>query len=157
MKASLLLQARVALGLVVLLAIGWRGQTAAALTPESPQVKAAIARAIKFLESDAATDGRVGAKALVGLVMLKNHADRQTPADRRSRPRHPSRRQRPRARQDQLDGHIYTAGLSVIFLATLDPARLFQRNRLSAATSSSAAEAARRLGISGPRHAATPR
>ena len=122
MKAGLLLQTRVATALVVLLAIGLRGRTAAALTPESPQVKAAIASAVKFLESDAATDGRVGAKALVGLVMLKNHAN----------PKHPRIVEAVQAIQHVVQGvepakisiddehEIYSAGLSIIFLATLD-------------------------------------
>ena len=57
----------------------WAAARAMALTPESPAVKAAIEKAVKFLESPAANDGRVGARALVGLVLLKSHADPKHP------------------------------------------------------------------------------
>ena len=55
------------------------GREAAALTPESPVVKAAIEKAVAFLESPAGHDDRPGAQALVGLVFLKNHADPKHP------------------------------------------------------------------------------
>src|SRR5262245_40357321 len=42
------------------------------LTPDHPEVKAAIAKGIKFIE--AAQDGRLGAKALVGLTLAKDGA-----------------------------------------------------------------------------------
>ena len=101
----------------------WRflggGQKAWALTPESPAVKAAIEKAVAFLESPAANDGRVGAQALVGLVFLKNHAD----------PKHPRIVEAVAAIQGAVKGHdpaqvnldIYSAGLAIIFLVTLDP------------------------------------
>ena len=114
------LRAPLGMGLFLLAVFGGRGQTAVALTPESPKVREAVAKAVKFLESDAANDGRVGAKALVGLVLLKNHADAK----------HPRIVDAVAAIRGAIQGHepakigldIYSAGLSVIFLVTLDPA-----------------------------------
>ncbi len=113
------IHAAVGIGLL-LLAGGCWGPAALALTPDSPQVKKAIKKGVAFLESEAdeAKDGRVGARALVGLVMIKNHAD----------PKHPRIKEAVTAIQGVVNGHdpkqlgldIYSAGLAVIFLATLD-------------------------------------
>ncbi len=113
------IHATVGIGLL-LLAGGCWGPAALALTPDSPQVKKAIEKGVAFLESEAdeAKDGRVGARALVGLVMIKNHAD----------PKHPRIKEAVTAIQGVVNGHdpktlgldIYSAGLAVIFLATLD-------------------------------------
>ena len=40
-----------------------------ALTPESPEVKAAVAKGVKYLAAQAATDERTGAQALAGLAI----------------------------------------------------------------------------------------
>jgi len=93
----------------------------AALSPESPEVKAAIEKAIKYLESDAATDTRVGAKALVGLAMLKFGMS----------PDHPRITQAVAAIKGavkvddpaKIGMDIYSTGLSIIFLVDLDPSR----------------------------------
>ncbi len=93
-----------------------------AFTPESPEVQETVAHGIAFLESDAAEDNRMGARALVGLTLYKNHA----------RPEHPKIVQAVKAIQDRVKGQdpaklnlgtkrIYDVGLAVIFLATLDP------------------------------------
>ncbi len=123
MRASSLLRAGAAVGIAVLIAVGGVGrrQVALALTPESPKVKEAIEKGVKFLESNAADDRRVGALALVGLVLLKNHAD----------PKHPRIQEAVAAIQGVVKGHqpaqvnldIYSAGLAVIFLVTLDSSR----------------------------------
>lgn len=42
-------------------------------TPESPEVQAAMAKAIAFLSTDAANDTRIGAKSIAGLALLKNN------------------------------------------------------------------------------------
>ncbi len=118
MIASLKSQYNMAAGLgVLLLAVLGASPKASALTPESPAVKAAIEKAVKFLESPAANDGRVGARALVGLVLLKNHAD----------PKHPQIAEAVAAIQGAVKNDparakldIYSAGLAVIFLVTLD-------------------------------------
>jgi hypothetical protein len=95
--------------------------TAAALTPDSPEVQRAIGRGIKFLESDAAQDNRVGAQALVGLVMLK-HGDK---------PDHPRITEAVKLIQAAVGQHdpaqvsldIYSTGLAIIFLVQLDPSK----------------------------------
>lgn len=46
-------------------------ESAVGYTPESPEVKASVAQALKFLETEDADDHRVGARALVGLVLVK--------------------------------------------------------------------------------------
>lgn len=94
---------------------------AAKVTADSPEVQRAIKRAIKFLESDAAVDERLGAKALVGLALLKSGAD----------PKHPkiqngaqSIQQKARSGEAKSLGiDIYSTGLSIIFLTTLDSSK----------------------------------
>ena len=93
---------------------------ASAYTPESPEVRDALDRAVGFLESKKATDHRVGAKALVGMALIKH----------RGGVNHPTVIAAVQAIQDSLSGaadpskmnmDIYSAGLSVIFLCTADP------------------------------------
>ena len=118
MKANSALRIPAAVATGLLLAAGWWGPSARALTPDSPQVKKAIRKGVAFLESEVAKDDRVGARALMGLVMVKNHAD----------PKHPRITEAVTAIQAAVVGHdpkhigldIYSAGLAVIFLATLD-------------------------------------
>jgi hypothetical protein len=108
---------------VALLTIGSvsRPASAAKITADSPEVQRAIKRAMKFLESDAANDERLGAKALVGLALLKGGAD----------PKHPkiqgaaqSMQQRVRSGEAKSLGiDIYSTGLSIIFLTTLDSSK----------------------------------
>lgn len=52
---------------------------AAAYTPESPEVRAAVDKAVGFLESPAGTDDRMGARALIGLAVLKSGAAKDHP------------------------------------------------------------------------------
>lgn len=112
-----------AVGAVVVLgwlAIGGIAQ-AAKLTPHSPEVERAVKRAIKFLESDAAVDERLGAKALVGLALLKVGTD----------PKHPKIQAAAQAIQAKVRSgeaktlgiDIYSTGLSIIFLVTLDSSK----------------------------------
>jgi hypothetical protein len=126
------------LGPVVLAIAGWAAAGLAA-TPESPEVQEAVAKAVKFLESDRANDGRLGAKALVGMVLFKNGANPNHPrivaavqaikqavgalkpvekndAGQVIRPAAPGE-----AVSQPID--IYSAGLSVIFLCTVDPSQ----------------------------------
>ena len=117
MVARLGVRCSAAAGLATFLLAISSGRQSPALTPESPAVKAAIAKAVTFLESPAANDGRVGARALVGLVLLKSHAD----------PKHPrivdavaSIQNVVKAGPANANLDIYSAGLAVIFLVTLD-------------------------------------
>jgi hypothetical protein len=104
--------------LALLAALG-PARCASAYTPDSPEVKAIVARAIGFLESHAGDDSRVGAKALVGLAVLKDGAART----------HPRILQAAEAIHKACTGvepgdfkeDIYSTGLSAIFLVTLDP------------------------------------
>ncbi len=125
MNASLRLRSSAAAGVGVFLLVAgtmypWSGggHKALALTPESPVVKAAVEKAVKFLESPAANDGRVGARALVGLVLLKSHADHKHPriAEAVAAIQGVVKQNPTQAKLD-----IYSAGLAVIFLVTLDP------------------------------------
>lgn len=91
-------------------------------TPESPEVKSLVAKAVAFLESEDGGDSRMGAQALVGLALYKNQ----------SHSNHPRIVQAVETIQQTLKRHdveklnlgsdeIYQAGLAVIFLITLDP------------------------------------
>ncbi|OHB70751.1 MAG: hypothetical protein A2V70_11815 [Planctomycetes bacterium RBG_13_63_9] len=105
--------------LLALLASGIDARSVVGYTPESPEVKEAVVRAVEFLESDAAKDNRLGAKALVGMALLKSGA-------RRSHPKivkavEAIREDSAGKGAEQFDADIYSTGLSVIFLVTLDP------------------------------------
>jgi hypothetical protein len=94
---------------------------ARALTPESFEVRAAIGKGIKYLESDAATDDRVGAHALVGIALLKHGV----------KPEHPKIVAAVAQVQQSLGSRdptkvtldIYSTGLSIVFLVQLEPAK----------------------------------
>lgn len=89
-----------------------------ALHPESPQVKAAIANGIEYLET--AADGRTGAKALIGLAMIKNEAE----------PTHPKIQDAIAHIQTivknspgGVNDDIYSSGLAIMFLCEVDPSK----------------------------------
>jgi len=94
---------------------------AADLTPQSPDVQDAVAKGIRYLESAGANDDRAGARALVGLAILKHGGDG----------RHPRVAQAVQAIRaginfqdpSQIQMDIYSTGLSIIFLVTLDPSQ----------------------------------
>ena len=96
--------------------------TTLAYTPESAEVQEAVARAIQYLESDSAVDDRLGAKALVGIVILKNDGPANHPRveEALGAIREALRDQKKLLQQDN---NIYSVGLSAIFLVTLDPKR----------------------------------
>lgn len=108
--------AATALGLLL-----WPGQSTLGLTPESPEVQKAVAKAVSFLESDTVNDTRLGARALIGLTLLKYGAS----------PDHPKIAQAAQAIKNtvnvadpaSLKIDIYSTGLSIIFLVTLDPSK----------------------------------
>jgi len=85
-----------------------------ALTPESPEVVASIKRGLHFLES--ADDGRPGAHALIALAFIKN-----------GQAEHPYVKNaieivRATIKETYTED-VYTNGLSIIFLITLDPVK----------------------------------
>jgi len=89
-------------------------------TPESPEVQQAIARAVKFLESDAASEeNRVGGRALVGLALLKHGVapDHPRVGQAVERIRGALRDMDP----TEVDIDIYSTGIAAIFLIELDP------------------------------------
>ena len=91
---------------------------AAAVTPESPEVKAVIDKALKFLET--ADHERLGGKCLIGLAFLKNGADEQHPKVAAAvEACLAATRGDPAAIQTDL----YSTGISIIFLCTLNPSK----------------------------------
>jgi len=110
------------IGSVTVLVVLGCSPYARAYNPKSPEVVGMIARGIAFLESDAASDHRLGAKALVGMSLLKHGA----------KPDHPKVIEAAGAikkvisaanARTPIDADIYTVGLSIIFLITLDSSK----------------------------------
>jgi len=107
---------------VVLLAVALVPCPAPAFTPDSPEVKRAVARAVSYLASDAAGEARPGGKALIGLALLKSGAGAE----------HPRVVEAVGAVRGVLGNcdpkkvsfeEMYSPGLATIFLITLDPSR----------------------------------
>lgn len=91
---------------------------AVAVTPESPEVKTVIDKALKFLET--ADDPRLGGKCLIGLTFLKSGADEKHPkveaalqACLAAAGREPA----------AINNDIYSTGIAIIFLCTLNPSK----------------------------------
>ncbi|NLS97290.1 MAG: hypothetical protein GXX96_34560 [Planctomycetaceae bacterium] len=107
---------RSVLGLVAVVGVLCLREPAFALSPQDPSVKAAVSRAVRFLESDKGKDARVGAKAVVGLALLKSGANRS----------HPLVQEAIAGIRESLNvstpqfSEMYTPGLSLIFLVELD-------------------------------------
>ncbi|MDX1948161.1 MAG: prenyltransferase/squalene oxidase repeat-containing protein [Pirellulaceae bacterium] len=86
--------------------------TALGVTPESPEVKACIARGMQFLASG--TDTRLGGSCLLGLAFIKSGA----PAE------HPQVAAAVKACEaSKADDDLYSLGLALIFLCELDPTK----------------------------------
>ncbi len=91
------------------------------LTPESPSVKEAVIRGVRYLTSPEGRDNRLGAKAAVGLALIKGGESED----------HPRVQESVEAIQVHIrngmvvieTAPVYTAGLATIFLAELDPVR----------------------------------
>jgi len=123
MRTRLWLCARSSMTLIasVLLVVAVSTPITNAYTPESPEVKQIVDRGILFLESNAADDSRMGAMALVGMVMLKHG----------KKPDHPRVAEAVKEIQKRLrdydpaklNSDIYSTGLAAIFLITLDPSQ----------------------------------
>ena len=142
--------ALVALTFVAALSAAASGAEPVGLTIKSPEVLQAIDRGIKYLESDAARDDRVGAQALIGLALLTNGAKPDHPKVLKPWPE--SKRPWPSRDAAKVDPEldIYSTGLAIMFLVEHDdPRRPPRRDRVPASVSPGAAEEARRLGIPG--------
>jgi len=94
--------------------------SARAYTPESPEVQQAVAKAIEFLESDAAAEEhRIGGRALIGLALLKHGAD---PDHRRvGEAVERIRGALPDMDPTKVNMDIYSTGIAAIFLIELGP------------------------------------
>ena len=96
---------------------GARTARAQSFTPESPEVKKAVASAVAYLEKLPEPDDRLGAKALVGRVMVYQgksdhpHVKRAVEAIR-------FMLKQPNAEEPSF---IYSLGLSLVFMLELDP------------------------------------
>ena len=95
---------------------------AAELAPESPEVKKVIARAVTFIETHHGDDGRLGARAVVGLALLKNGAKRNSPIIEGA-VREIKKKLGELDPQQVNFTEIYSPGLAVIFLISLDPSK----------------------------------
>jgi hypothetical protein len=93
-----------------------------AYTPKSPEVEALIKKGKNFLLSDLSNDTRPGAQAVAGIALLQCHVQPDHPkilaAVELVRSTIPGND----PRKAQID-YIYTAGLSLIFLVSLDPVK----------------------------------
>lgn len=109
---------------VAVLAVAISSRPANAYTTESPEVKQLLNGAVQFLEKEGGSDTRLGAQALVGMVLLKKGesaghprivqaaATIQNAVNRAADPANM-----------QIDNEIYSGALSVVFLSMLDPNR----------------------------------
>lgn len=93
-------------------------QAALAVTPESPEVRAVLKKAFKFL--DTAPEGRLGGKCLIGLAYLKDGAD-----DKHPKVVEALRicEQVTRGEATAINSDIYSTGIAIIFLCTLNPSK----------------------------------
>ena len=93
------------------------------LTPKSPEVKQAVAKAVQVLESSEAKDDRLGAYALVGMVMLKSDAPASHPKVLEAAQRIQLAVRGGANPESFGDMGVYSIGLCAIFLCTLDPVK----------------------------------
>jgi hypothetical protein len=91
---------------------------ALAVTPESPEVKAVLAKAFKYLET--ADDNRLGGKCLIGMAFLKNGADEQHPKIKAAVDACVAST---RGTAEAIQQDIYSTGIAVIFLCELNPSK----------------------------------
>ncbi len=107
----------VAVLLISTLALGLP-RPACAVTPESPEVKAVIDKAFKFLET--ADDPRLGGKCLIGLAFLKNGSDEKHPKVEAAVQ---ACLEATRGDAAAIRSDIYSTGIAIIFLCTLNPSK----------------------------------
>ncbi len=86
-----------------------------AFTPDSPEVKAAVAKAVAFLATDGANDPRIGAQAMAGLALLKSEAPHDHPRIIQA-----VQSIRQGLNDDSLRTDMYSLAMSIIFLVNAD-------------------------------------
>ncbi|WP_254513704.1 hypothetical protein [Anatilimnocola floriformis] len=104
--------------LVFATCLGAAPRAAVAITPEAPEVKAVLDKAFKFLET--ADDTRLGGKCLIALAFLKNGADETHPKVEAAVQ---ACLQATRGEPAAINNDIYSTGISIIFLCTLNPSK----------------------------------
>ncbi len=112
---------RVVALLVLTMGFAQGSACAAGLTPKSPEVLAAVQRAVTFLEREGPRESRLGGKALIAMALLKAGATEDHPMIQDT-----VKGIRASISTDkgvQISDHIYTAGLVVLFLGDLAPDR----------------------------------
>lgn len=97
------------------------GEASAALTPDSPEVKQAVAKAIKFLETRENPDDRMGAYAMRATILSKNGAKPDDPSIQKAV--QAIRRDMQNLRGVPTAHVIYSTSLSVILFCNLDSVR----------------------------------
>jgi hypothetical protein len=109
---------RTGLGLVLLCVAASGARVAAALDPDSPDVRAAISRGLGYLQS--ADDPRLGAKALMGLAFLKNGATADHPkvVDAVNNVKAATA-----VGAENFQYDIYSTGVSMLLLVAVDPSK----------------------------------
>lgn len=93
----------------------------AGLTPESPEVKQAVARAVKYLEGLKSPDNRMGAHAIRATVILKSGGGEDHPLVQTAI--REIRKELSYLDRVPKDHVVYSASLSLIFFCTLDTQR----------------------------------
>ncbi|WP_425613757.1 hypothetical protein NA78x_003597 [Anatilimnocola sp. NA78] len=108
-SASVLLFATIVLGSL---------PQAKAVTPDSPEVKAVLEKAFKFLET--ADDPRLGGKCLIALAFLKNGADESHPKIEAAVAACLAATNKEAA---AINNDLYSTGIAIIFLCSLNPSK----------------------------------
>ena len=117
MQKAILCPRRMVLAAAMLLVLA-SSRGAVGVSPHSPEVKAMVAKGVEFLESEAASDARLGAQALRGLALLKHKAG----------PNHPKVQEAIQVIKKNINDltdldqpHLYSPGMAVMFLIAHDP------------------------------------
>jgi len=105
---------------VFLAALGWWSSAtlgvAAALSPESPEVREAVAKGLAFLETQ--NGGGMGGQALLGLTLAKSGANLDHPKIKQAVA---TIKGALAAGVEKLNSDIYSAGVSIMFLVAVNP------------------------------------
>jgi hypothetical protein len=109
---------RIGAPIVALVAIATIAQPAFAVTPDSPEVRKVVDKAFEYLANN--TDGRLGGKCLIGLAFLKDGKD-ETHA--RVAEAVTACKNATRGQAEQINADIYSTGIAIIFLCSLDPSK----------------------------------